>query len=66
MLKLLRDDAHDLANFVHRELRDARHFYESSGVPPLIVPIRFVDPDGDADDLRPIVTRDTKNSSFME
>jgi excinuclease UvrABC nuclease subunit len=59
MLKLLRDDAHDLANLVHRELRDARHFYESSGVTPLIVPTRLVDPDGFADDLRPIVTRDT-------
>jgi len=114
MLRLLRDDAHDLANRVHRDLRDMRHNYElasvlqsiteaerrealktvgsiskivelssdelkknfrpqtarkiirdlqnyrmgeSQPVLPLIVPIRFDDPDGGADDLRPIVTR---------
>jgi len=113
MLKILRDDAHDLANRVHRDLRDTKHNYElaavlpsineaerrdvlraagsirklttlsetdvfnlfdartarkiahdlrifrsgnSDPVTPLIVPIRFDDPDGAADDLRPILT----------
>jgi len=112
VLKLLRDDAHDLANRVHRDLRDSSHNYElaeilpslnegerrevlkavgsisriagmsdddivshfntktarvmirdlknyrRSGpreIIPLIVPIRFDDPNGSADDLRPIV-----------
>jgi excinuclease ABC subunit C len=113
LLKILRDDAHDLANRVHRDLRDTKHNYElatvlpsineaerrnvlraagsirklttlsetdvfklfdartarkivhdlrifrsgnSEPVMPLIVPIRFDDPDGAADDLRPILT----------
>ena len=111
VLQVLRDEAHDLANHVHRESRDMAHFYsaaamlpslteterqdllkitgslralveideddlrerfgeariavilqdienyESAGRPagrPLIVPIRFDDPNGDASDLRPI------------
>ena len=114
MLRLLRDDAHDLANRVHRDLRDMQHNYElaailpslneadrrdilktvgsvsriaelstdeianqfrpqtarliardiqnyrkgnSPVVLPLIVPIRFDDPDGGADDMRPIDPR---------
>jgi len=114
LIKLLRDDAHDLANRVHRDLRDSSHNYElaeilpsltegerrtvlrASGsisrikamtddevrrlmdsatarvivrdlknyrrlgprvVMPLIVPIRFDDPHGSADDLRPIIRR---------
>jgi excinuclease ABC subunit C len=114
MLRLLRDDAHELANRVHRDLRDMRHNYElasvlpsiteaerrealktfgsiskivelsdieikkyfrpqtarkvihdlkdyrmgrSQPVLPLIVPIRFDDPDVGAGDLRPIVTK---------
>jgi excinuclease UvrABC nuclease subunit len=56
VLKILRDTAHDLANYVHREMRDARHFYEASGTLPLVVPTSFVDRNGAADDLRPIVT----------
>jgi excinuclease ABC subunit C len=111
LIKTLRDDAHDLANRVHRDLRDSSHNYElaailpslSEGqrrealklagsiarlttssddevakmfppkiarkivrdlkklrrgetreVIPLIVPIRFGDENGSADDLRPI------------
>ena len=108
MLRLLRDDAHDLANRVHRDLRDLGHHYElaallpglseidrrrlvtkfgsvkrllsateaelaamvgpeygatifkdfqnksSSPAVPFIVPIRFVEQNGEADDLRPI------------
>ena len=114
MLKILRDDAHDLANRAHRDLRDLRHNYElasilpslneaerravlraagsvsklvglsddeisllgdrthakkisndlkafragrSGEVLPLIVPIRFDDENGAADDLRPLPTR---------
>jgi excinuclease ABC subunit C len=114
MLKILRDDAHDLANRAHRDLRDLRHNYElasilpsineaerrallraagsinrlitmpdkeilklaspavakkiskdikvfragrATEVLPLIVPIRFYDENGSADDLRPIATR---------
>ena len=114
MLKILRDDAHDLANRVHRDLRDSSHNYELAAVlpslnegerrqvlkaagsiskltsmssdevislfgskkskaivndlnrnrtngpteiVPLIVPIRFDDENGSADDLRPIATR---------
>jgi excinuclease ABC subunit C len=113
LLKILRDDAHDLANRVHRDLRDTKHNYElatvlpsineaerrdvlraagsirkltslsetdvfelydartarkithdlnvfrsgnSQPVTPLIVPVRFDDPDGAAADLRPILT----------
>ena len=114
LLKILRDDAHDLANRVHRDLRDLSHNYELSAVLPslnegerrqvlktagsiskltnltdekivdlfgpkrsepiirdlyrfrlsgpkpvipLIVPIRFDDENGSADDLRPIAMR---------
>ena len=114
MLKILRDDAHDLANRAHRDLRDLRHNYELASilpsideaerrtmlravgsinrlvalsdseiceianpraakiiskdlrvfrsgrareVLPLIVPIRFDDENGSADDLRPIATK---------
>jgi excinuclease UvrABC nuclease subunit len=113
LLKLLRDEAHNLANRAHRDLRDMTHNYElasilpsiseaerrevlrsvgsitkiaglsdedlvrnfrsqtarkikrdlsdyrsgnSSPVVPLIVPIRFDDEKGGADDLRPIAT----------
>jgi excinuclease ABC subunit C len=34
LLKLLRDDAHDLANRVHRDLRDSSHNYELAAVLP--------------------------------
>lgn len=54
LLKVLRDEAHDLANAVHAESRDMAHFYAASGTLPLIVPIRYDDPNGKAGDLRPI------------
>jgi len=114
VLKILRDEAHDLANRVHRDLRDSGHNYElaavlpslnegerrmvvktagslsklksltaadlrklfgpkkskviysdlkkyalspSKEIIPFIVPIRFDDEDGAADDLRPIAMR---------
>jgi len=114
MLRLLRDEAHDLANRAHRDLRDMKHNYElasvlpsmteaerrdilrsagsiakvaalsdgelernyrpqtarkikrdlgnyragnSPPVLPFIVPIRFDDENGGADDLRPILRR---------
>jgi hypothetical protein len=34
MLKRLRDDAHDLANRVHRDLRDMSHNYELAAILP--------------------------------
>ena len=34
MLKILRDDAHDLANRAHRDLRDLRHNYELASILP--------------------------------
>lgn len=57
LLQKLRDEAHDIANAAHREVREMRHFYESSGREPLVVPIRFVERGGGADDLRPIEPR---------
>lgn len=111
VLQILRDEAHELANYVHRESRDMAHFYTAAAIlpslteserrivrkiagstrnliditendlsgtfgeekiglivndinnyrvaggpsaEPLIVPIRFDDPNGDASDLRPI------------
>jgi len=57
LLQTLRDEAHDLSNTVHRQSRDMLHFYERRGVKPLIVPIRFDEKGGHADDLRPILTR---------
>ena len=121
LLKVLRDEAHELANLAHRKSRDMAHFYElaavlpslnekerqelltrfgtianivkldrheianvveatklpavindledhrsgrSRPVVPLIVPIRFDDPNGKAGDLRPIpasrISRRTK------
>jgi hypothetical protein len=36
MLRLLRDAAHDLANRVHRDLRDMSHHYELAALLPSI------------------------------
>ena len=36
VLRLLRDDAHELSNRVHRELRDMYHFYELASILPSI------------------------------
>jgi excinuclease ABC subunit C len=36
LLKLLRDDAHDLSNRVHRDLRDMAHHYELAAMLPSI------------------------------
>lgn len=66
LLQVLRDEAHDLANAAHRKSRDMAHFYESFGVPPLIVPTRLDDPNGKAGDLRPIKATRTspRNQQF--
>ena len=54
-LQLLRDEAHDLANRVHRDHREMLPFYESKGFDrPLIVPLRFHAANGGAEDLVPI------------
>jgi excinuclease ABC subunit C len=34
ILKLLRDDAHELSNRVHRDLRDMAHYYELAAIVP--------------------------------
>jgi excinuclease ABC subunit C len=58
MLQLLRDEAHDLANRVHRDYREMMPFYELVGEnEPLIVPLRFHAENGGAEDLIPIETR---------
>ena len=54
-LQLLRDEAHDLSNRVHRDYREMQPFYEAEGYErPLIVPLRFHAVNGGADDLLPI------------
>lgn len=58
MLQLLRDEAHDLANRVHRDYREMMPFYEIAGVEtPVVVPLRFHAENGGADDLIPIEKR---------
>lgn len=58
MLQLLRDEAHDLANRVHRDYREMMPFYEKAGFEtPLVVPLRFHAENGGADDLIPIAAR---------
>lgn len=58
MLQLLRDEAHDLANRIHRDYREMMPFYEAAGHErPLVVPIRFHAENGGAEDLIPIETR---------
>src|SRR5436190_1559024 len=55
VLQLLRDEAHSLANRVHRDYREMFPFYEARGFDhPLVVPLRFHAPNGNADDLIPI------------
>jgi excinuclease ABC subunit C len=58
MLQLLRDEAHDLANRVHRDYREMMPFYEIAGVEkPVVVPLRFHAENGGAEDLIPIESR---------
>lgn len=58
VLQLLRDEAHGLANRVHRDYRETFPFYEAKGFEhPLVVPLRFHAPNGNADDLIPILSR---------
>jgi excinuclease ABC subunit C len=58
MLQLLRDDAHNLANRVHRDYREMMPFYEMLGdFEPLIVPLRLHAENGGAEDLIPIKAR---------
>ena len=58
MLLLLRDEAHDLANRIHRDYREMKPFYEAAGhQEPLIVPIRLHAQNGGAEDLIPIDAR---------
>lgn len=58
MLQLLRDEAHDLANRVHRDYREMMPFYEKAGFErPLVVPLRFHAENGGAEDLLPIDAR---------
>lgn len=58
MLQLLRDEAHDVANRIHRDYREMMPFYEAAGHDkPLIVPLRFHAENGGAEDLIPIESR---------
>lgn len=58
MLLLLRDEAHNLANRIHRDYREMKPFYEAAGhEEPLIVPIRLHAQNGGAEDLIPIESR---------
>lgn len=58
MLQLLRDEAHDLANRIHRDYREMIPFYEAAGHDkPLVVPLRFHAENGGAEDLIPIEAR---------
>ncbi|MFN0278334.1 MAG: hypothetical protein ACKVRN_07000 [Pyrinomonadaceae bacterium] len=58
MLQLLRDEAHDLANRIHRDYREMMPFYEAAGFEkPLILPLRFHADNGGAEDLIPIEAR---------
>ncbi len=57
-LQLLRDEAHDLANRIHRDYREMMPFYEAEGFDkPLIVPLRVHADNGGAEDLIPIEAR---------
>ncbi|HVF46841.1 MAG TPA: hypothetical protein VNA17_04680 [Pyrinomonadaceae bacterium] len=58
MLQVLRDEAHNLANRIHRDYREMKPFYEAAGFDePVIVPIRLHAENGGAEDLIPIETR---------
>lgn len=58
MLQNLRDEAHNLANRIHRDYREMKPFYEAAGhAEPLIVPIRLHEQNGGAEDLIPINSR---------
>lgn len=58
MLLLLRDEAHNLANRIHRDYREMKPFYEAAGhEEPLIVPTRLHAQNGGAEDLVPIESR---------
>ena len=57
LLQRLRDEAHDTANQAHRIKREMLHHFERIGAKPRIVPISLVDLEGEAADLRPILTR---------
>lgn len=58
MLQILRDEAHNLANRIHRDYREMKPFYEAAGhEEPVIVPIRLHAENGGAEDLIPIETR---------
>jgi excinuclease ABC subunit C len=57
-LQILRDEAHNLANRIHRDYREMKPFYEAAGnAEPLIVPIRLHEQNGGAEDLIPINSR---------
>ncbi len=57
-LQLLRDEAHNLANRIHRDYREMKPFYEAAGhEEPLIIPIRLYAETGGAEDLIPIESR---------
>lgn len=54
VLRNLRDEAHALANGIHRQRRETRLLAGQKREIPAIVPIRFDEPDGAAENFRPI------------
>lgn len=52
ILRNLRDEAHNLANEIHRQRREIRLLSTQEGRETLLVPIRFDEPNGAAEDFR--------------
>lgn len=56
VLRNLRDEAHLLANTIHRQRRETQLLSGKKREIPLLVPIRFDEPNGAAENFRPIST----------
>ncbi|HEY0426307.1 MAG TPA: excinuclease ABC subunit UvrC [Pyrinomonadaceae bacterium] len=54
ILRRLRDEAHALANSVHRQTREINLLAGKNREAPILVPIRFDEPGGAAENFRPI------------
>lgn len=56
VLRNLRDEAHTLANAIHRRRREKQLLPDKNGENSVLVPIRFDEPGGAAENFRPIST----------